>query len=59
MEGRVSKEHNHLSGVKCVVNSCTYHHEGDFCNASSIEIQPRNASSTQETDCATFAPRNK
>ena len=57
MEGRVNKEHNHLPGVKCVVNTCTYYHEGDHCNASNIEIQPTNAKSTQETDCATFAPK--
>jgi hypothetical protein len=55
MEGRV--EHNHLPGVKCVVNTCTYHHEGDHCNAPKIEILPRDAHSTEETDCGTFASK--
>lgn len=55
MQGRVERTNHHLSGVKCVVNSCMYHAEGDYCNAAKIEIQPRNASDTQETDCATFA----
>lgn len=59
MEGRVNKEHNHLPGVKCVVNTCTYYHEGDHCNASKIEIQSRNAHTTEETDCATFAPKTE
>jgi hypothetical protein len=58
MEGRVEKkDHSHISGVKCVVNTCTYHCSGDHCSASAIEIQPRNAHTTQETDCTTFAPR--
>lgn len=57
MKERVPKQDQHLSGVKCVVNSCYYHEQGDYCNASKIEIQPRNADNTQETDCATFMPQ--
>ncbi|HYE12432.1 MAG TPA: DUF1540 domain-containing protein [Patescibacteria group bacterium] len=57
MEGRVEKRDHHLSGVKCIVNTCHYYEQGDYCNAAKIEIQPRNASDTQDTDCATFAPR--
>lgn len=56
MNGRVEKKNQHLSGVKCVVNSCHYYANGDYCNAAHIEIQPRNASDTQQTDCATFTP---
>lgn len=47
-----------ISRVKCVVNSCEYHQSGDHCTASKIEIQPRNASNSQDTDCSTFAPRS-
>jgi len=54
MEGRVPKKDQPLPGVKCVVNSCHYHKEGDYCSAAKIEIQPRNAKNTHETDCATF-----
>lgn len=57
MQGRVERKNNHLPGVKCVVNTCYYHAQGDYCNASKIEIQPMNASNTQDTDCATFAPK--
>lgn len=45
-----------IAGVKCVVNTCHYHHPGDLCSAGTIEIAPRNASSTDETDCNTFTP---
>lgn len=53
---KVEKTNRPLDGVKCVVNTCHYHTQGDYCSASKIEIQPRNASSTEETDCATFSP---
>ncbi|MDF2533442.1 MAG: hypothetical protein K0R80_760 [Clostridia bacterium] len=54
MQGKVEKTHDHLSGVKCIVNTCHYHTQGDYCSAAKIEIQPRNASQSEETDCATF-----
>lgn len=57
MEGRVNNTHHALNGVKCVVNTCVYHDQHDHCTASAIEIQPRNAKNTEETDCATFAPK--
>jgi len=41
-------------GVKCVVNTCHYYMSGDHCTAQQIEVQPKNASNTEETDCATF-----
>lgn len=53
---RIEKTNKNLDGVKCVVNTCHYHSDGDYCQAQKIEIQPRNASSTEETDCATFTP---
>lgn len=43
-----------ISGVSCVVNTCKYHHPGDLCSAGKIEIKPKNAKSTEETDCGTF-----
>lgn len=53
-QGHVPKQQQHLPGVKCVVNTCYYYDSGDYCNAAKIEIQPRDAHSTQETDCVTF-----
>ncbi|NLJ78014.1 MAG: DUF1540 domain-containing protein [Tissierellia bacterium] len=52
----VDKKDEALDGVKCIVNTCHYHVEGDYCSAAEIEIQPRNATTTEETDCATFRP---
>lgn len=54
----INKTDEPLDGVKCVVNTCHYHVLGDQCSAAKIEIQPRNASSTEETDCATFTPND-
>ncbi len=45
-------------GVKCVVNTCHYHTNGDHCTAQQIEVQHKNAKNSQETDCATFKPNN-
>lgn len=59
MQGRVEKENNPISRVKCVVNTCHYYESGDHCTAEHIEIQPNNARNTDETDCATFAPASK
>ncbi len=44
------------SGIRCVVNTCSYYMAGDHCSAEMIEVQPRNATNSQETDCTTFIP---
>jgi hypothetical protein len=54
---RVDKMNHPNEGIKCVVNTCYYYMQGDHCSAQKIEVQPRNAHDTQETDCATFAPK--
>lgn len=46
-------------GVSCVVDSCKYHSSGDLCRAGKIEIKPKDATSTDETDCATFVNSNE
>lgn len=43
-------------GIKCVVNTCNYYMSGDHCSAERIEVQPKNASTSNQTDCATFMP---
>lgn len=45
-------------GVKCVVNTCHYYAGGNHCMAEQIEIQPRSAKSSEETDCCTFRPKS-
>ncbi len=46
-------------GIKCVVNTCYYYMDGEHCCANKIEVQPRNASDSNTTDCATFIPQGK
>ncbi|MBC8059381.1 MAG: DUF1540 domain-containing protein [Clostridiaceae bacterium] len=51
----IQQKMNHANaGVKCIVNTCHYYMQGDQCSAERIEVQPKNARDTQETDCATF-----
>ena len=42
-------------GIKCIVNTCHYYMNGDFCCAERIEVEPKNASDYEQTDCATFS----
>ncbi|KGM98428.1 hypothetical protein Z968_00315 [Clostridium novyi A str. 4552] len=54
-----SHDKNHISGVKCVVNSCKYHASDNCCTAKGIEIKSNCDSHTctsEQTDCATFTP---
>lgn len=55
---RIEKSDSAINRVKCVVNTCHYYSSGDQCTASAIEIQPRNAANTEETDCNTFRPKS-
>jgi hypothetical protein len=50
----VKKMERPNGGIKCVVNTCHYYLSGDHCAAEMIEVQPKNARDTQDTDCATF-----
>lgn len=47
------------TGIKCIVNSCYYYMSGDSCFAEKIEVQPRNADNTHETNCSTFIIREE
>lgn len=47
------------TGIKCVVNTCHYYMSGDHCSAQQIEVQPRDASNAEQTDCATFMPEGQ
>lgn len=55
---RANRQQDPINRVKCVVDTCEFYNYGDHCVASSIEIQPPQASDTEETDCATFKPRS-
>ncbi|AHF10773.1 MULTISPECIES: DUF1540 domain-containing protein [Dehalobacter] len=43
------------TGIRCMVNTCYYYMNGDHCTAEKIEVQPRNAGNSEQTDCATFS----
>ena len=45
-------------GIKCIVNTCEYYMNGDHCSAEQIQVEPRNASNSDETDCSTFIKRD-
>ncbi len=47
-----------LEGVKCLVNTCTYNKDGRECVANAILVEPKNATSSNQTDCSTFKPMN-
>ncbi|MHB1126704.1 MAG: DUF1540 domain-containing protein [Bacillota bacterium] len=57
MQGRTIRSGNPISRVKCVVDSCQYWDSGNQCVAESIEVQAPDAMTTEDTDCATFAPK--
>lgn len=50
----INNTQNHLSGVKCNVQSCKHYSEGDYCCANQISIAPPNAVSSTETGCMTY-----
>ncbi len=59
MEGKMQNMEHHNPGVKCMVKTCHYYSDGDYCNAQRIEVQSSTAKSSKETDCATYMPCNK
>ena len=52
------KPFKHLKGVVCDATKCTYHDGDSCCAADRISIGPSFASSSGETVCATFKPKN-
>lgn len=54
---KANKMNQPNQGIKCVVNTCHYYMNGDYCSAEKIEVHPKNATNAQETDCATFTPQ--
>lgn len=45
-------------GIKCIVNTCEYYMNGDHCSAQQIQVEPRNATDSEQTDCATFIKKD-
>ena len=55
----VKKMDSPNQSIACAVNTCEYYMSGDHCAAEKIHVEPKNASASDETDCATFAPKDK
>lgn len=43
-----------ISGIKCDVVNCAYHHEGNTCHAGCIEVGHGACKTSNETACNTF-----
>jgi hypothetical protein len=41
-------------GISCEVSTCSYYMSGNCCTADKIQVTPKNAHTSGETDCATF-----
>jgi hypothetical protein len=41
-------------GIRCSVNTCYYYMQGDHCSADHIQVEPKDAMTSEQTDCATF-----
>lgn len=53
------KTNEPLQGVKCSVGDCEYNNENNQCIASQIEVSPKGAKDTEDTDCSTFIKKEQ
>ncbi len=47
-----------IKGIKCNVENCYYHDCETHCTAHEISVGPSSASTSGETLCATFKPKD-
>jgi hypothetical protein len=45
------------TGIKCEVSTCKYYQSGDHCTAEQIQVHNKTASTSQDTNCDTFIPK--
>lgn len=57
MKHEADRNKEAISRVRCHVEKCHYYAPGNKCTADMIEISPPHASTSEETDCATFMPK--
>lgn len=58
MEKNKKENVQHIEGISCSVRNCMYHDGESFCTTDKICVGPCHASSSTDTICATFKPRN-
>jgi hypothetical protein len=51
---KVNKMQSPNTGIQCAVNTCYYYMNGDHCTAEQIQVEPRDAVNSDQTDCMTF-----
>jgi hypothetical protein len=51
---KVNKMQSPNPGIQCAVNTCYYYMNGDHCTAEQIQVEPRDAVNSDQTDCMTF-----
>ncbi len=50
-----TNDKNHINpGIACEATNCTYNINGSQCTAAKIQVTPKQAKASEETDCATF-----
>ena len=47
-----------IKGITCDVRNCVYHDTKNCCMAGHIAVGPSHASTSSETVCATFKPKD-
>ncbi len=52
------EKHCHIEGISCSVKNCMYHDGETYCTTDKICVGPVHATSSTDTVCATFKPRN-
>ena len=50
-------EPKHIDGISCSVKNCMYHDGESFCTTDNICVGPSHASTSADTICATFKPK--
>lgn len=49
----------HIKGITCDVHNCQYHDTENCCTAEQINVGPNYATSSADTVCATFRPKDE
>lgn len=52
--GMVENHEDRIEHIVCEVGNCVYNSDKKYCLAGDIKVGPQFASSTSETNCATF-----
>ena len=57
-ENKTQNAKKHNEGISCMVKNCAYHDGECYCMTREISVGPSHASTSADTICATFKPRD-